>query len=155
MAKSNRRSFLTKAPAVAVAAAAASPAQAEDKAAGTPVKKVHWTEGKRPEKPPLLQRKVRLRDPRAEDESSPTRDRRPNPTALPIDQAPPRPEPPPNRGDLLHAAVALPAIQISIGRIEVEAMLPPSPAAAPAVRRAAVPRLSLDEYLARRNGSGT
>jgi 2-iminobutanoate/2-iminopropanoate deaminase len=54
MAKSNRRSFLTKAPAVAVAAAAASPARAQDKAAGTPVKKIHWNEGKRPEKPPLF-----------------------------------------------------------------------------------------------------
>ena len=109
--------------------------------------------------PPLFQRKARLRDRRAEDESSPTRDRRPNPTALPIDQAPPRPEPPPNRGEPLHAtaapAAALPPIQITIGRIEVEAMLPPAPTAAPAVRRAAVPRLSLDEYLARRNGSGT
>ena len=113
-----------------------------------------------PDEPPLLQRKARLRDPRAENaESSPTRDRQPNLTALPIDQAPPRPEPPLNRGDRLPAAtapaVALPAIQITIGRIEIEAMLPPAPAAAPAVRRAAVPRLSLDEYLARRNGSGT
>ena len=108
-----------------------------------------------PEKPPPLQRVARLRDPRAEDESSPTRDRRPNPAALPIDQAPPRPEPPPNRGDLPHAAAALPPIQITIGRIEVEAMLPSAPTAAPAVRRAEVPRLSLDEYLARRNGSGT
>src|SRR5262245_34432589 len=53
MAKSNRRSFLTKAPVAAVAAAAASPLRAEDKA-GAPVKKVHWSEGKRPEKPPLF-----------------------------------------------------------------------------------------------------
>jgi enamine deaminase RidA (YjgF/YER057c/UK114 family) len=53
MAKSNRRAFLTKAPAVAVAAAAASTAGA-DQAADKPVKKVHWTGGKRPEKPPLF-----------------------------------------------------------------------------------------------------
>lgn len=111
-----------------------------------------------PDEPPLSQRKAHLRDHRAEDaESSPARDRRPNLTARPIGHAPTRPEPPPKRGDLLHAtaapAAALPAIQITIGRIEVEAVLPPLPAAAPAVRRAAVPLLSLDEYLARRNGS--
>jgi hypothetical protein len=114
-----------------------------------------------PDDPPLSQRKARLRDHRAEDaESSPARDRRPTLTALPTDQAPPRPGPPPIRGDLLHAAAApataaLPAIQITIGRIEVEAVLPPLPATAPAVQRAAVPLLSLDEYLARRDGSGT
>jgi len=61
MAKSNRRSFLAKAPAVAVAAAAAaSPAFAKDKgkdkaaAAPAPVKKVLWTDGKRPEKQALF-----------------------------------------------------------------------------------------------------
>jgi enamine deaminase RidA (YjgF/YER057c/UK114 family) len=54
MARSNRRDFLAKAPAVAVAAAAASTAGAADEAAGKPVKKVHWTGGKRPEKPPLF-----------------------------------------------------------------------------------------------------
>jgi 2-iminobutanoate/2-iminopropanoate deaminase len=54
MARSNRRAFLAKAPAVAVAAAAASPARAADQADGKPVKKVHWTGGKRPEKPPLF-----------------------------------------------------------------------------------------------------
>jgi len=54
MAKSNRRAFLAKAPAVAVAAAAASPAGAADKADGKPVKKVHWSGDKRPEKPPLF-----------------------------------------------------------------------------------------------------
>jgi enamine deaminase RidA (YjgF/YER057c/UK114 family) len=57
MAKSNRRSFLAKAPAVAVAAAAAaSPALAKDKdkAAAAPVKKVLWTDGKRPEKQALF-----------------------------------------------------------------------------------------------------
>ena|SRR2546427_1846997 len=64
MAKSNRRSFLAKAPAVAVAAAAAaSPALAKgDKekgktgspSAAAPVKKVLWTDGKRPEKQALF-----------------------------------------------------------------------------------------------------
>jgi len=62
MAKSNRRSFLAKASAVAVAAAAASPALAKgdkDKAgkgaaAAAPVKKVLWTDGKRPEKQALF-----------------------------------------------------------------------------------------------------
>jgi 2-iminobutanoate/2-iminopropanoate deaminase len=51
MAKSNRRSFLAKAPAVAVAAAVATPAHAADK---KPVKKVHWNEGKRPDKQALF-----------------------------------------------------------------------------------------------------
>src|SRR5262245_23781175 len=54
MAKSNRRSFLAKAPAAAVAAAAATTVRADEKAAGNPVKKVHWTDGKPPEKPPLF-----------------------------------------------------------------------------------------------------
>ena len=54
MARSNRRAFLAKAPAVAVAAAAASPAGAADQADGKPVKKVHWSGGKRPEKLPLF-----------------------------------------------------------------------------------------------------
>jgi len=62
MAKSNRRSFLAKAPAMAVAAAAAaSPALAKgdkDKGksapAAAPVKKVLWTDGKRPEKQALF-----------------------------------------------------------------------------------------------------
>jgi hypothetical protein len=112
-----------------------------------------------PDEPPLLQRKAPLRDHSAEDaEPSPERDRQP-PVAAPIEQALPRPVPPPSRGDRLPAAVAPaaagPAIQITIGRIEVEAVLPPPPAAAPYVRRAAGPLLSLDEYLARRSGSGT
>jgi enamine deaminase RidA (YjgF/YER057c/UK114 family) len=51
MARSNRRSFLTKAPAVALAAAAAAPAAAAET---KPVKKVHWNEGKRPDKQPLF-----------------------------------------------------------------------------------------------------
>ena len=59
MAKSSRRSFLAKAPAVAVAAAAAAtPALAADKGNKTdknkPVKKVLWTDGKRPEKQALF-----------------------------------------------------------------------------------------------------
>ncbi len=54
MAKSNRRAFLAKAPAAAVTAAAASTAGAAETSDGKPVKKVHWTGGKRPEKPPLF-----------------------------------------------------------------------------------------------------
>jgi len=59
MAKSSRRSFLAKAPAVAVAAAAAAtPALAADKGnkmdMNKPVKKVLWTDGKRPEKQALF-----------------------------------------------------------------------------------------------------
>jgi enamine deaminase RidA (YjgF/YER057c/UK114 family) len=53
--KSNRRKFLTSAPAAAVAAVAAAPSAVS--AQGTPsapVKKVHWSGGKRPEKPPLF-----------------------------------------------------------------------------------------------------
>ena len=52
---SNRRKFLTAAPAAAVAAVAAVPGKAA--AQGTPsapVKKVHWAGGKKPEKPPLF-----------------------------------------------------------------------------------------------------
>jgi len=58
MTKSNRRSFLAKTPAVAVAAVAATTARAADKpappAAEKPVKKVHWEDGKKPEKTPLF-----------------------------------------------------------------------------------------------------
>ncbi|PYP99654.1 MAG: RidA family protein [Acidobacteria bacterium] len=60
MAKSSRRSFLAKAPAVAVAAAAATatPALAADKGnkadKNKPVKKVLWTDDKRPEKQALF-----------------------------------------------------------------------------------------------------
>ena len=53
MAKSDRRKFLAKAPALAAATAASSVA-AEDKSTGKPVKKVHWADGKRPEKTPLF-----------------------------------------------------------------------------------------------------
>jgi enamine deaminase RidA (YjgF/YER057c/UK114 family) len=54
MAKSNRRSFLAKAPVAVVAAAGASTALAQDASASTPAKKVHWPDGKRPEKIPLF-----------------------------------------------------------------------------------------------------
>jgi 2-iminobutanoate/2-iminopropanoate deaminase len=53
MVKSNRRAFLKNAPAVAVGAAAASTASAAE-TAGAPAKKVHWQDGKRPEKTPLF-----------------------------------------------------------------------------------------------------
>jgi 2-iminobutanoate/2-iminopropanoate deaminase len=58
MAKANRRGFLAKAPAAAVAAAAAATTGASSAGAaesgGPPVKKVHWSGGKRPDKPPLF-----------------------------------------------------------------------------------------------------
>jgi enamine deaminase RidA (YjgF/YER057c/UK114 family) len=56
VAKSNRRSFLAKAPAAAVAAAAAAPVVAvqAQAPAGAPTKKVHWSGGKPPAKPPLF-----------------------------------------------------------------------------------------------------
>jgi 2-iminobutanoate/2-iminopropanoate deaminase len=54
--KSTRRRFLSSAPVAAVAAAAAVPTAASGQASagGKPVKKVHWADGKRPEKPPLF-----------------------------------------------------------------------------------------------------
>jgi enamine deaminase RidA (YjgF/YER057c/UK114 family) len=69
MANANRRRFLAQAPAAAAAVAAASVAGAAEKparkaaekaaapaapAAEKPVKKVHWTDGKKPEKTPLF-----------------------------------------------------------------------------------------------------
>ena len=56
MPKPTRRRFLLNAPAAAVAAAALSPvsAQAQDKPADKPVKKVHWEGGKPPDKTPLF-----------------------------------------------------------------------------------------------------
>jgi len=56
MAKSNRRHFLTKASAVAAAAAVPSAARAQGTtmSAARPVKKVYWPGGKRPEKTPLF-----------------------------------------------------------------------------------------------------
>ena len=60
MTRSNRRRFLTQAPAIAVGAAAAAAATtvgaAEVKNAkdAKPMKKVHWNDGKPPEKTPLF-----------------------------------------------------------------------------------------------------
>lgn len=53
MTKSNRRNFLVKGPAVA-AAAVTTKAMADDKSSDKPAKKVHWRNGKRPEKTPLF-----------------------------------------------------------------------------------------------------
>jgi 2-iminobutanoate/2-iminopropanoate deaminase len=53
MAKANRRKFLTKAPAVAVATAAVA-GTAREAAAEAPVKKVVYSDGKKPEKTPLF-----------------------------------------------------------------------------------------------------
>ena len=51
----NRRSFLKAAPAAAAAAVAVAPAAASAQGtAAAPVKKVHWADGKRPEKTPLF-----------------------------------------------------------------------------------------------------
>jgi enamine deaminase RidA (YjgF/YER057c/UK114 family) len=54
MAKTNRRRFLAKAPAVALVAVGASTVEAADAPADKPVKKVHWEGGKKPEKTPLF-----------------------------------------------------------------------------------------------------
>jgi 2-iminobutanoate/2-iminopropanoate deaminase len=54
MAKSNRRGFLTRASAVAAAAAVPSAALAQQRPGGKTAKKVHWSGGKRPEKTPLF-----------------------------------------------------------------------------------------------------
>jgi 2-iminobutanoate/2-iminopropanoate deaminase len=51
MPKSNRRRFLAQASAVAATVAVPSTARAQEK---TSTKKVHWSGGKRPEKPPLF-----------------------------------------------------------------------------------------------------
>jgi 2-iminobutanoate/2-iminopropanoate deaminase len=53
MTKSNRRRFLATAPAAALVAGAAG-SEAAQKADDKPAKKVHWPDGKRPEKPPLF-----------------------------------------------------------------------------------------------------
>ena len=53
MTKSNRRGFLTKGSIIA-GVAAASTAVAADESTGKPVKKVHWKDGKRPDKTPLF-----------------------------------------------------------------------------------------------------
>jgi enamine deaminase RidA (YjgF/YER057c/UK114 family) len=53
--RTNRRGFLKQAPAVAAAAAVTVPAPALAQAASEkPVKKVHYADGKRPEKTPLF-----------------------------------------------------------------------------------------------------
>lgn len=56
MGKSSRRGFLRKAQAgaVAVAASAAGTRARADDAAARPTKKVHWPDGKKPEKTPLF-----------------------------------------------------------------------------------------------------
>ena len=54
MAKPNRRRFLTRASVVAAAAAVPAAAKAQGQAGEKPVKKVHWRDGKRPEKTPLF-----------------------------------------------------------------------------------------------------
>jgi hypothetical protein len=51
------------------------------------------------------------------------------------------------------AAAAEEVVRISIGRIEVRAAPPAAPPAAPASAPLARPRLSLDDYLAARDGS--
>jgi hypothetical protein len=63
------------------------------------------------------------------------------PRLVPTEREPPRPEP---------DAEPAPTIQVSIGRIEVRAVLAPAPRS-PRVAPAA-PRLSLEEYLRARNG---
>jgi len=53
--KSTRRRFLSHAPAAVAAAAVAAPAVADaQETSAKPVKKVHWADGKRPEKTPLF-----------------------------------------------------------------------------------------------------
>jgi 2-iminobutanoate/2-iminopropanoate deaminase len=52
MARSNRRQFLRHAPAAAAATLAASTVRAD--AGAEPMKKVHWEDGKKPEKTPLF-----------------------------------------------------------------------------------------------------
>lgn len=54
MTKSNRRKFLSRASVAAAAVAVPSAAHAQVAASDKPVKKVHWTGGKPPAKPPLF-----------------------------------------------------------------------------------------------------
>src|SRR4249919_1015806 len=55
MASSNRRAFLKQAPAAAAAAVVAAPVSAlAQSGADKPTKKVHYGDGKMPEKPPLF-----------------------------------------------------------------------------------------------------
>ena len=54
MARANRRTFLKNAPAMAAAAGAAASTTPTARADEKPVKKVHWDDGKKPEKTPLF-----------------------------------------------------------------------------------------------------
>ena len=54
MAKSNRRNFILKGSALATVATTATISKTEAKDRGKPAKKVHWPDGKRPEKTPLF-----------------------------------------------------------------------------------------------------
>jgi 2-iminobutanoate/2-iminopropanoate deaminase len=54
MATSNRRRFLAQASAATAAVAVPSAGRAQTRATDRPVKKVHWSGGKRPEKTPLF-----------------------------------------------------------------------------------------------------
>ncbi len=54
MATSNRRHFLAKASAVAAGAAVPASAPAQPAESSRPVKKVHWSGGKRPDETPLF-----------------------------------------------------------------------------------------------------
>jgi enamine deaminase RidA (YjgF/YER057c/UK114 family) len=60
MTKSNRRKFLTQTSVVAAAAVMPVAAQAQGRATDKPVKKVHWSGGKPPAKPPLFSGVVSL-----------------------------------------------------------------------------------------------
>jgi 2-iminobutanoate/2-iminopropanoate deaminase len=60
MTKSNRRKFLTQTSVVAAAVAIPAAAQAQGRATDKPVKKVHWSGGKPPAKPPLFSGVVSL-----------------------------------------------------------------------------------------------
>jgi 2-iminobutanoate/2-iminopropanoate deaminase len=54
MTKSSRRGFLSKASVAAAAAAVPAVAAAQTQGGEKPTKKVHWRDGKRPEKTPLF-----------------------------------------------------------------------------------------------------
>ena len=54
MAKTNRRTFVLGASSMAAVAASAAAAPARAQEAGKPVKKVHWKDGKKPDKTPLF-----------------------------------------------------------------------------------------------------
>src|SRR5207249_369990 len=62
VAASNRRRFLAQASAAALVAAAPTRARAQTAPNGRPVKKVHWSGGKPPEKPPLFSGAVSFGD---------------------------------------------------------------------------------------------